>query len=593
MQNLLPLTTQFSLEKKCRLNLRFVNDESPSAVIQKIIFTQQILQENSTENHLAPIFFAIENNNFEDLKALIETYPVVLNQKYDGALTPIFFAIENNNLEALRIIIETHPETLNQTDRDGLTPIFATIIDNDLEALKIIIENCSDILEQTYEYSLTPIFFVLENNNLEALKIITERCQEVLKQKHEEDLTPIFFAIEDNNLKALKIIIEADPSSLEQIYDGNLTPIFFVINDAYLEAIEVIIEVYPSILTQEDENKNIPIIKIVELYDDNPHEQNKNFLQNIFEQQFKRKLANDDIENLVNFVRNLHLLKLIYEDSGQILKESNLKKILHSAIILDDYKEDDLTRELASIYQKISQEKISEIVFFNKKGEQNSLRIYNSEIKDHSSYFIFHIDAENKLTAISYCDGNEVYADRKIESTNYINGATTYVLKDQKEISNDFARNYIRKNFQEKDVDNLYEKISEIDCIATIFSIPTKVQTKENCTFKSVNVLVRFLLEHQRQETIFDFDFVNLRPKGIGHEAYKRIKEKMIQNASENLIVNAKKLGEDFCDQVKLSENIKIFLEKSSNKKTPATKFSQSSVEKLTNFYLDAGISHF
>ncbi len=560
MQNLSPLAKQFSLEKKRRLNPHFADDKSPSAVIQKSILTQQILPENINEtggfscrayatmgNHLAPVFFFIENNDLENLETLIEAYPEVLEQKKDGNLTPIFFAIQQNNLEALKIMI-----TIN-----------------------------SDILEQIYEYNLTPIFFALKNNKLDAVKTLIEACPEVLEQKFEDDLTPIFFAIEYNNPSALKIIIESDHRTLEQIYDGNLTPIFWTIYEANIEAIKTTIETYPKILEQEDENKNVPIIKIVELYDYNSSKKNKNLLQDIFELQFKRKLNDDAIENLVNFVRNFQLLKLIYEDSGQVLKENSLKKILCSTIILED---DKLTKELISIYQKICQEEIDEIIFFNKNGEKNSLHIFNSDIKDHSSYFIFHVNEKNKLTAISYCDGNEVYDERAIESTHYIYGATTYILKAQEDFSRDEKKKYIKKNFQEKDFDNLCEKISEINCLERINSIPTKAQIKENCTFKSINILARFLLEYQRQEKIFDFDFENSRPSGIGHEAYKKLKEKLVQNASENLILSAEKLGEDFCNQVKLSENIKIFLEKSSKKKTPATRFSQSSVEKITEF---------
>ena len=563
MQNLSPLAKQFSLEKKRRLNPHFADDKSPSAVIQKSILTQQILPENINEtggfscrayatmgNHLAPVFFFIENNDLENLEILIEAYPEVLEQKKDGTLTPIFFAIQRNNLEALKIMIAIN----------------------------------SDILEQIYEYNLTPIFFALKNNKLDAVKTLIEACPEVLEQKFEDDLTPIFFAIKYNNPSALKIIIESDPKTLEQIYEGNLTPIFWTIYEANIEAIKTIIETYSNILEQEDENKNIPIIKIVELYDYMPSKRNQNLLQDIFELQFKRKLNDDAIENLVNFVRNFQLLKLIYEDSGQVLKENSLKKILGSVIIFDHDEEDNLTTKLISIYQKICQEEIDEIIFFNKNGEKNSLHIFNSDMKDHSSYFIFHVNEKNKLTAISYCDGNEVYDERAIESTHYIYGATTYILKAQEDFSRDEKKKYIKKNFQEKDFDNLCEKISEINCLERINSIPTKAQIKENCTFKSINILARFLLEYQRQEKIFDFDFENSRPSGIGHEAYKKLKEKLVQNASENLILSAEKLGEDFCNQVKLSKNIKIFLEKSSKKKTPATRFSQSSIEKISNF---------
>jgi len=361
-------------------------------------------------------------------------------------------------------------------------------------------------------------------------------------------------------------------------------------------------------------NKNTAIIKIAELYEDNPSELNKNLLQNIFIQQFNKKLEDEEIENLVNFVRNLYLLKLIYEDSGQFIGEGMLKRILHSIIVFNEDEKDDLTKKLASIYQKICHEKDSEITFFNQNGEQKSLHIYNPKIKHHSSYFIFHVDENNKLTAITYCDGNPICDDREIDS-NYINGAITYEFKILIDFSKKWVKNFIDHTFKEKDVDDFYEdfddlidifkimiddfvtknfnerdanvlrkKITEGDFIKTTYSIPIKEQRRVNCTFKSINVLARFLLEQQQQKTIFGFDFINSQPNGIGHEAYKNVKERMVENATENLILSAKKLGKDFCDKVKFSENIKILLEKNSKKKAPATTFSKSSVEKITEF---------
>ena len=597
----------------------FISNDSPFSLIKKIISTQEIEQKSSIEKNLSPVFFFIKNNDLENLEKLITEYPEVLNQKYQGALTPIFFAIENNNLEALRIIIEIDPETLNQVDRDGLTPIFTTIVNNNLETLKIIIETYPEDLSQAYEHRLSPVFFAIENNNLEALRILIKTYPKIVEQKYEDDLTPIFFAIESNNLKALRILIEERPETLWQEYEENLTPIFFAINDPglddkYIETIKTITDAYPQILEQEDVNKNTAIIKIVELYEDNPSEPNKNLLQKIFTQQFQKKLEDEDIENLIKFVKNLYLLKLVYEKSGQIIRETMLKKIMLSTLILNPDDEDDIFEQLILIYQKICQEKISEITFFNQKGEQNSLHIYNSEIKDHSSYFIFHVDEKNKLTAISYCDGNLICDERKLKS-NYINGVITFDFKILIDFSEEMVQNFIdkhskerevsifykkfddlidifknmiddfvTKNFNERDANILREKITESDFITTTYSIPIQAQDRENCTFKSINVLARFLLEQQQRETIFGFDFINSQPHGIGHEAYKKVKQQMIENATQNLILSAEKLGKDFCDKVKFSENIRFFLEKSSKKKTPATRFSQSSVEKITEF---------
>jgi hypothetical protein len=152
------------------------------------------------------------------------------------------------------------------------------------------------------------------------------------------------------------------------------------------------------------------------------------------------------------------------------------------------------------------------------------------------------------------------------------------------ELFRDMINDFIAENFNERDANVLREKITESDFIKTTYSIPIQAQERENCTFKSINILARFLLEQQQQQTIFGFDFINSQPYGIGHEAYKNVKERMVENATQNLILSAEKLGKEFCDKVKFFENIKIFLEKSSEKKTPATRFSQSSVEKITEY---------
>jgi hypothetical protein len=545
MQNLSPLKSSSTTERQTLTNPELTGAESHFSLIRKSIFNQEIEQKNSIEKNLSPVFFFIKNNDLENLEKLITEYPEVLNQKYQKALTPVFFAIEHNKLEALQLLIKA--------------------------------------------------------------------CPEILEQKIEDDLTPIFFAIEYNNLKALKIIIEKRPETLWQKYE-EITPLFFVINDEYLQAIKTMIFAYPQVVEQEDINKNNGIIKIIELFGDYPSQFGRNLLENIFTQQFQKKLEDEDIENLVEFVKNLYLLKLVYEKSGQIIRETMLKKILLSTLILDPDDEDDIFKQLILIYQKICHEKNSEITFFNQKGEQNSLHIYSSEISDHSSYFVFHVDEKNKLTAISYCDGNLICDERKLKS-NYINGVITYDFKILIDFSEEMVKNFIdqhskerevsifykkfddlidifkdmiddfvAKNFNEKDANVLREKISESDFITTTYSIPIKEQSRENCTFKSINILARFLLEQQQQQTIFGFDFINSQPYGIGHEAYKNVKERMVENATQNLLLSAEKLGKDFCDKVKFSENIRFFLEKSSKKKTPATRFSQSSVEKITEF---------
>jgi ankyrin repeat protein len=219
-------------------------------------------------------------------------------------LTSLEFMGAESPFSLIRKNIFTQEIEQKNSIEKNLSPVFFFIKNNDLENLEKLITEYPEILNQKYQRALTPVFFAIEHNNLEALEILIKVCPEILEQKIEDDLTPIFFAIENNNLEALRIIIEKRPETLWQKYD-EYSPIFFVINDEYLEAITTIIEAHPQVLEQEDENKNLPIIKIVELYGDYPSQFGRNLLQNIFTQQFKKKLEDEDIENLVKFFKLL------------------------------------------------------------------------------------------------------------------------------------------------------------------------------------------------------------------------------------------------------------------------------------------------
>jgi ankyrin repeat protein len=400
----------------------------------------------------------------------------------------------------------------------------------------------------------------------------------------ENEIITIFSAISDNDQESLKDLIKENPKSLEQEDEDGLKPVFFAIFNGNLEALEIMIEANPKILEQEDEDGNLPIIKAIEYYDTNNSEENKNILETIFKKQFGEDLTDVKIENLVNFVRGLYLLNLVYNESGQNVDDIHLKKIISSVAPKQEDEQSELGKNLIEIYQKISLEEMPIITIPDKKniGKNNNLYIYLSKIEDHSSYFIFHVnnEGEGKLTAISYCDGNQTYYMEKELRLNdkYINGVTTYKLENPVDFSEKMAINFIERNAKHRG-DSVYQKITGIDNSTITYSIPIKEQTKGNCALKSFNVLWRFMLEQERQEKLFDFDEKTSKTIGDGNYAYKKLKQKMIENATQQIVENSKEIGKDFYDKVKIFENLKEFIEKSLKKEKLATKFPKSSIE--------------
>ena len=127
--------------------------------------------------------------------------------------------------------------------------------------------------------------------------------------------------------------------------------------------------------------------------------------------------------------------------------------------------------------------------------------------------FIFHVDnedgseSEGKLKSISYCDGNQTYNMEKDLRFNdkYIYGVTTYELTNPIDFSEKIAINLVDKNAKDKN-SSPDQEISGIDYSKITYSIPIKEQERGNCALKSFNVLLRFILEQEKGERLFDFD---------------------------------------------------------------------------------------
>jgi hypothetical protein len=166
--------------------------------------------------------------------------------------------------------------------------------------------------------------------------------------------------------------------------------------------------------------------------------------------------------------------------------------------------------------------------------------IFSSNLKEHVSFFIFHTDANNKLKSISYCDGNYAHIEsQKItNSSTHIRGITTFHLKDAIDYSEEFAKEFIDTNSKSKSMLVLYDKFEKseisgvkIDFNKTTHSIPTKIQKRGNCGFKSTSLLARFILEKKDSKMNFDYDKKTQKPIGAGYDEYKKFKTDLIKKS--------------------------------------------------------------
>jgi hypothetical protein len=461
-----------------------------------------------------------------------------------------------------------------------------------------MVETPSEI--SNFSLALTAIY----NNDSESLKAIIKDNKEVLKEANDEK-NLIYYSIFHKNLEALQILVDADRKNLEEIEgwvsalerenENKETPFFLALSHGNLEALKIIIDGNPEVLKQNDQYNSSPFQYILQKYDINPSEKNKDILKVIFKKQFNRDLEDNELKKIVDFTQTLNFLKLFYNDSGLGFFQNQLEKTLSPLLPKKEDLSDGLKKDLVEIYEHIVRSETPVIDFQLGEPKDKSLVIYDAQLSGHRAYFIFHFDKDT-LTKISYCDGNNVCEPQKIGNTGYINGVTTFELKEPQSFGDTSERdafliNFITNTSYEKNITTFYnkeftkeeleqEKIGGIKFSKITCSIPAKIQSRGNCSMKSLRLLSCYVLETMKGKELFSFDQDTSKRGGEAYEDHKELKQEIVDNAAQQLIEYSKKMERDVFFEGKFLAMIHQFLQKNS-KKDDGTKFDP---EFLPNF---------
>jgi ankyrin repeat protein len=579
----------------------------------KAIFAQIILDHGNDEQKkcLTDYSKSVENSPFfaiidDDIR--FDSEPFNFREEFRNAR--IAMAIILNKNEALEKIIRDNPKILEEKVKSGLTPVFYAIWINELNALEAIIRINPKVLDQKDQDGLTPVLYAINKGKLDALKKIISASTEVLDRKDENGFTPVFHAIWFDKLDALEKIIKARSAVLDQKDKSGLTPVLYAIKNGKLDALKKIIEASEGALEQKNQQGENPILYSLNTYSNNPSDSNKKILKLIFQKQFGRDLQDEEIKNLVEFVNNYNFLKLFYNEYGQGMDDIEFKSIVSSILPSEEELESELSKNLLKICQTIAQakEKPSIIECHDASEDKTELHIHHSQLSNHASYFIFHVNAQNKLTKISYCDGHGVFLERGISrqieanQSPYIYGATTFELKESMDFIPQFGENFVNENSKGKTTsefrlqhfsrENLESKeIFGCKFSGMTHSIPTKMQSRGNCSLKSFYVTSRHLLEIQHQieksttDRLFTYDEVLKAQGGEGYKSYKDLRQKMVDKAGEKLFESVKNLEKNFLDSIEFFKKMNSLMDRSSMKEERAK--PEKSTTKLLQTTLD------
>jgi hypothetical protein len=369
---------------------------------------------------------------------------------------------------------------------------------------------------------------------------------------------PIFFAIANNKIKALEEILKLCPESLEYENDLHLNPLLFLIQK-YLE----------NELRGEDLKDIKSLINVI-------YKNQFNSASDISEEEFK---------SLTDYYKDFMPVMFGYTkfDFGSLPQtRSEIYKNLFSELSKEVAEEMDQNKKLLLDLINKTEDRIN--IFEPIITDKENIFIFDSKMLRHLSYFVFHVDKlTNKLTHISYCDGNRFNENDLLDKeSDYIWGVKKYPVCINIEFTEEFVQDFLSNNTRNKTINALIKqfnlermidknKNSIVDpCEERL--IPTKIQNKRNCAYKSTKILWRYIASLRNPE--LNFYLKEERDLFLGGDGDKN-PEQLDSVVDERILFKEIKVGlagkaiqnlYDLCDKFdvdsgKINPDLKIYLQ--------------------------------
>jgi hypothetical protein len=385
----------------------------------------------------------------------------------------------------------------------------------------------------------------ISNHRFWDVALVHSKLSDSLDKPQDKD---IFTIIYNNEIDDLDKLITNDLKALSQEKPFCDTPIFYAISQCNFKAVEAIINKCPEVLLQKNNNKITPIESAIELYVSNlnlnkPLEEIaklRAILNLIYKKQFgsEQDLSDEQLKLMINYYLDASHLGIGYNKDGKIsgldvgvnfeIYKRALKKdnVLSSPDGLKDLSQ-------SSPYLSSALASLDSIDKFDRpiRVGNESLYIFSANLNEHFSNFIFHVNEENKLTAISYCDGNQITYDNFLpENSQYLKGGVRkFKIESPIDFSEEFVNEFLKENSSKVDARVFYSNLatqglklpssSNSESAQFIKScdylIPLKNQLKENCTYKSLKILWRYVAQLQNPELDFSSRYIDRAERSL------------------------------------------------------------------------------
>ena len=149
--------------------------------------------------------------------------------------TPLIYAIENNDIESVKFLIDNKADVGLPTYSDSKLPLNYAIENSNIEIASLLLNAGCD-KEYTYN-GKTPLIHAIEKDNYDMVKLLLDKKVKVNSRSGEE----LYLAVKDNKLEIAEALINAK-ADINVRYNDDKTCLMIASEKGYKEMVELLID---------------------------------------------------------------------------------------------------------------------------------------------------------------------------------------------------------------------------------------------------------------------------------------------------------------------------------------------------------------